>query len=57
MFRKHGKAMSHTQPKELGQKTREQTEKAHIIYTDVIYRYTETVSFKHFTLMDSCTGN
>jgi hypothetical protein len=57
MFRKQGKAMSHTQQKEMGQKTREQTGKAHIMYTDVIYRYTETVSFEHFRLMDSCTGN
>jgi len=37
--------MSHMQPKELGQKTCEQTGKAHIMFTDVIYRYTETVSF------------
>lgn len=57
MFGKQSKAMSHTQQKELGQKTREQTGKAHIMYTDVIYRYTETVSFKHFRLMGSCKGN
>lgn len=42
---KMGKAMSHMQPKELGQKTCKQTGKAYIMFTDVIYRYTETVSF------------
>jgi hypothetical protein len=57
MFRKQGKAMSHMQLKELGQKTCEQAGKAHIMYNDVIYRYSETVSFRHFRLTDLCIGN
>lgn len=57
MFRKQGKAMSHKQQNEMAQKTCEKTGKAHIKYADVIYRYTETASFRHFRLMDPRTDN
>ena len=57
MFRKQGKAMSHKQQKEMVQKTCEKTGKAHIMYADIIYRYTETVSFRHSWLMDPRTDN
>lgn len=57
MFRKQGKAMSHKQQKEMVQKTCEKTGKAHIMYADIIYRYTETVSFRHSWLMDPRTNN